>query len=69
MRRFMDNVEEEKIAYSLLTILQSYAPNGDAQAKCTDYYNLIYKEDYSNLNIRLVNALHDGLTYGNWLWL
>jgi len=55
----------------LLGVLQSYAPNGDAQQACSE---LLWSAQREGLTVReqvlmLVNTLHDGLSYGNWPWV
>lgn len=57
--------------YKLLSILQSHAPNSEAQKKVTDYYHTLLRENKSNdkeVELQLAGAIFDGLSYGNWLW-
>lgn len=55
-------------AYRLLGILQSYAPNADAQLLCVRIYNDAMAEGSHRAALVMVEALHDGLKFGNWPW-
>lgn len=55
-------------AYQLLGILQSYAPNASAQVKCTQIYNEAMAGGQHRATLVMVEALHDGLKFGNWPW-
>lgn len=57
-------------SYQLLTILQSYAPDGPAQTKCNEIYWAAEKEGSQGrrLEFILVQALHTGLAFGIWPW-
>ena len=63
-------MEAYERSYQLLTILQSYAPDGTAQQMCADFYAELQAAGFSGreLDLRLMYALHDGLQAGNWLW-
>lgn len=58
-------------AYRLLTCLQAYAPDGDAQQICTDMLHDMehLKESDEMIELGLVGAIYDGLRYGNWPWV
>lgn len=60
----------ESNGYKLLTILQSYAPIGSAQQKCTDLVHEMERDRFSDKEIveRLAGYIIDGLRYENWPW-
>jgi hypothetical protein len=47
--------------------LQSYAPDGKAQEKCSKIYNGVI-EDSDKVRVMLY-AIFDGMNYGNWPWI
>jgi hypothetical protein len=53
-------------AYKLLAILQSHAPTGKDQVICANVYNRTPEVEQERT---MVNALADGLNYGNWPWI
>lgn len=58
---------------AMLGLLQSYAPNGKAQALCATQFNSVLpqnqKDELQDAQIRhLAGALLDGLKFGNWPW-
>lgn len=57
--------------YTLLGLLQSYAPNGPAQQHCTNMVHAAERDGASDMDVEkmLVNAISDGLTHGNWPWV
>ncbi len=63
------NLEHER-EQALLGILQGYAPTSKEQAKCTEFFNNMKKENNSHAYIclSLISAMYDGLSYGDWLW-
>lgn len=56
--------------YTLLGLLQSYAPNGSAQSACADLYHSAHTAGATpkEIELTLVGAINDGLRYGNWPW-
>lgn len=63
-------MEPQSIEYRLLGILQEFAPNGEAQQRCTDVVHKLQQEGASAgaLQLWLINTLQEGITYGNWPW-
>jgi hypothetical protein len=55
-------------AYTLLRMLQGYAPNGAAQQKCSEMYNEAIADGPKAAMLTMLGALSDGLKYGNWPW-
>jgi hypothetical protein len=56
--------------YQMLGVLQTFAPNGEAQAKCTLIYNEAIKHgaDDKDLLRMLVGILVDGVYSEVWPW-
>lgn len=65
------SVDESRIGYALLSILQAYAPTGIAQQRCTELYHQAQRDEPSlhRQVVSMANALSDGLNYGNWPWV
>lgn len=65
------DADERGVAYSLLGILQSYAPTGVAQMKCTEAYNQAQADGATGHDLAkaMAGALSDGLHHGNWPWV
>lgn len=63
-------VNQQAVAYELLTLLQAYAPNGEAQDICSRMYNSLIKSGMAWYMIvsTMLGSLSDGLRYGNWPW-
>lgn len=57
-------------AYILLGVLQSYAPDGEAQATCARFYWNIHKNGTSQKEVvtALAEAISEGLRHNNWPW-
>ncbi len=53
--------------YELLGILQSHAPDGEAQQKCAKLYNQMFEDGATTAEIEkyLIGILHIGLNTGN----
>lgn len=66
----LTTAEYRKTIYDLLSILQAFAPDADAQQKVTEMYNkIIQSNGYTKPAVRyMTNALYYGLTHGNWPW-
>jgi len=59
----------DRISYKLLSILLELAPNPEAQAKATQFYNNTGPvEDDLERSRRMAGVIYDGLAYGNWPW-
>jgi hypothetical protein len=61
---------DKERAYSLLTVLQSYAPDAGAQQLCTDEQAQARRDnprDPEGVRYAAL-AIADGLMYGNWPW-
>jgi hypothetical protein len=58
------------VAYQLLAVLQRYAPDSEAQARCTDYLARMQRDGATTREVALAmtGALMDGLRHGNWIW-
>jgi hypothetical protein len=58
------------VSYQILAILQQYAPNSDAEAKCTEYLARMQRDGATTREVALAmaGALVDGLRHGNWIW-
>lgn len=58
-------------SYRLLSVLQDYAPNGQAQEVCSQMYNKAIDDAASKeeLDSMLATMLSDGLNHGNWPWV
>lgn len=56
---------------ALLGILQSHAPNGQAQSLCAKFVNDLVAggAEPEEVEKALVNALADGFNHANWLWV
>lgn len=59
-------MNDREVAYSLLTILQSYAPDAAAQRELSDTMNTVDSKQAAKV---MANMLSDGLNYGNWPWV
>ena len=57
--------------YQLLSMLQSYAPNGTAQNDCTRLLHELEGDELTERQIvrALAAWLLDGLDHGNWPWI
>jgi len=58
-------------AYKLLGVLQDYAPNQEARILCSKMLNEMRADKLPEPQVeeRLVDAISDGLKYGNWPWV
>ena len=56
--------------YQMLGVLQTFAPNGEAQAKCTEVYNKAIKDGANDEDLlkMLVGMMVDGIYNGCWPW-
>lgn len=57
--------------YQLLTLLQDYAPDAEAQQKCSEIYWELQKDNgYESPKTEraLIGILHDGVAHANWPW-
>jgi hypothetical protein len=61
---------EPDVGYQLLAVLQRFAPNAEARAKCTRYMARMQSNDATTKEVALAmaGALMDGLRHGNWIW-
>jgi len=64
-------VKPEERAGLLFAILRSYAPDWQARDKCDKFYQELLGAGLSAglIEVDIMSALHDGLSYGNWLWV
>lgn len=65
-----DPQQELVSATTLLGIVQSYAPSGDAQQKCTEMFWDAQREGATPRDLvrMLAGSLVDGFAYDNWPW-
>ena len=54
----------------LFTALYLYAPDGPAQARCSEFFSELISahDDLREVDKALASAILDGLRYGNWPW-
>jgi hypothetical protein len=66
----MDTYDERETGYQLLAVLQRYAPDHEAKARCTEYLARMQRDGATQkeVDLAMAGALLDGLRYGNWLW-
>jgi hypothetical protein len=59
---------KQRIA-ALATVLASHTDGSTEQLKMVALFVDDYQTTDSERELELVNALHDGLAYGNWPWV
>jgi hypothetical protein len=65
-----DGSQKLDTSYQLLAVLQRYAPDREAKAKCTRYMARMQRDGATQkeVDLAMAGALLDGLRYGNWIW-
>lgn len=53
---------------ALFSVLDSYAETPEAK-QCIRHFTSEAETNLDEMTLELVNAIHDGLAYGNWPWV
>ncbi len=64
----MNNRQMKENINKLMDVLDSYADTPEAK-QCVKYFKDDNQTTLTEQTLELVNAIHDGLAYGNWPWV
>ena len=60
--------QKKQNVLNLYAVLLSYAETPEA-VKCIKHFTSEAETNLDEMTLELVNAIHDGLAYGNWPWV